>query len=65
VVGGLTLMSRLVAQLPASGAGFAALEVGAGQASAVAQLLRDAGFGDVRFVRDLARHERIAVGHRA
>jgi release factor glutamine methyltransferase len=65
VVGGLALTSKLVAQLPASGASFAALEVGADQAPAVAQLLRDAGFGDVRFVRDLARHERVAVGRRA
>jgi release factor glutamine methyltransferase len=65
VVGGLRLMSRLVAQLPGSGAPFAALEVGAGQAPEVARLLRGAGFGDVGFVRDLARHERVVVGRRA
>jgi release factor glutamine methyltransferase len=65
VVAGLRLMSRLVAQLPDSGARFAALEVGAGQAPDVARLMGEAGFGDVRFVRDLARHERVVVGRRA
>ena len=39
-------------------------EVGAGQAAAVAGLLREAGFADVETVRDLAGIERVVVGRR-
>jgi release factor glutamine methyltransferase len=41
-----------------------ALEHGAGQAGAVAELLRAAGFGTVRSERDLAGIERVTVGER-
>lgn len=41
-----------------------AVEVGEGQAPAVAELLREAGFGEVEVRRDLAGIERIVVGHR-
>ncbi|HEX5988917.1 MAG TPA: peptide chain release factor N(5)-glutamine methyltransferase [Solirubrobacterales bacterium] len=39
-----------------------AVEVGEGQAPAVASLMRDAGFGDVETRRDLAGIERVVVG---
>jgi release factor glutamine methyltransferase len=38
------------------------LEVGAGQADAVAALLAQAGFARVERLRDLAGHERVVVG---
>jgi methylase of polypeptide subunit release factors len=41
-----------------------ALEVGAGQAGAVAALLRDAGARDVDARRDLAGIERVVVAKR-
>jgi release factor glutamine methyltransferase len=41
-----------------------ALEVGAGQAAAVGELLRQAGFADVAARRDLAGIERVVVGAR-
>jgi release factor glutamine methyltransferase len=41
-----------------------ALEQGAGQAPAVAELMRVAGFADVRAERDLAGIERVVVGER-
>jgi release factor glutamine methyltransferase len=41
-----------------------ALEVGAGQAPPVAELMRAAGFPDVRSERDLAGIERLVVGER-
>jgi release factor glutamine methyltransferase len=41
-----------------------ALEVGAGQADAVAQLVHEAGFRSVERLRDLAGHERVVVGRR-
>jgi release factor glutamine methyltransferase len=60
---GLAAISALTAQLaerhtPAT----VALEVGAGQGGAVAQMLRDAGFARVHCVRDLAGIERAVVG---
>ncbi|MFN8161175.1 MAG: peptide chain release factor N(5)-glutamine methyltransferase [Solirubrobacterales bacterium] len=42
----------------------AALEVGAGQAGAVGELLRDAGFGSAEARRDLAGIERVVVARR-
>ncbi|MGA2166432.1 MAG: peptide chain release factor N(5)-glutamine methyltransferase, partial [Solirubrobacteraceae bacterium] len=42
----------------------AALEVGAGQADAVAELMRAAGFPTVRIERDLGGIERVVVGTR-
>jgi release factor glutamine methyltransferase len=44
--------------------GMVALEVGAGQASAVAELIRLAGFPKVRAERDLTAIERVVVGER-
>ena len=42
-----------------------ALEVGAGQAAVVGELMRAAGFPSVRAERDLAGIERVVVGERA
>ncbi len=62
---GLSAIRRLAAQLALRpSARFAALEVGAGQAPAVAELLRDSGFEEVRSERDLAGIERVVVGER-
>ena len=43
---------------------FLALEVGAGQAATVAELVRRAGFDAVRFERDLARIQRVVIAER-
>jgi release factor glutamine methyltransferase len=43
---------------------FLAMEVGAGQAAAVAALTRAAGFDAIRFERDLARIQRVVVAER-
>lgn len=43
---------------------FLAMEVGAGQAPAVAALTRAAGFDAIRFERDLARIQRVVVAER-
>jgi release factor glutamine methyltransferase len=59
---GLALLRRLVGML--DGVPLVALEVGFDQASAVAELLRDAGFDRVERRRDLAGHERVVVGRR-
>ncbi len=62
---GLATIRRLVAQLAArERVRLAALEVGAGQAEAVSELLRAAGFPAVRAERDLAGIERVVVGER-
>jgi release factor glutamine methyltransferase len=42
--------------------GVLALELGAGQASAVAQILKEAGFTDVRRKKDYGGHERVVSG---
>jgi release factor glutamine methyltransferase len=57
---GLDVIRRLV--VAASGVPFLAMEVGAGQAVAVAELVRVGGWRDVETVRDLAGHERVVVG---
>lgn len=44
--------------------GAVAVEVGEGQAPAVAELMRDAGFGEVETRRDLAGIERVVLGRR-
>lgn len=59
---GLSVIRRLVEGL--AGTRFVALEVGEGQASAVASLLAGAGFASVRRKRDLAGIERVVVGER-
>jgi release factor glutamine methyltransferase len=62
---GLATIRALLAQLAArERVGLAALEVGAGQAPAVGELLRGAGFGTVRVERDLAGIQRVVVGAR-
>jgi release factor glutamine methyltransferase len=60
---GLAAISALLDQLaPRAGVRAVALEVGAGQASAVAQMVLAAGFARVRVKRDLAGMERVVVG---
>ena len=61
---GFDVLRRLAPAAARAGARFAALEVGAGQAPAVAELLRGAGFASVESVRDLAGIERVVVGRR-
>jgi release factor glutamine methyltransferase len=60
--GGLALVRALVAQLEAIE--FVALEIGEGQAGAVASLLGQAGYLSVQRRRDLAGIERVVVGRR-
>ncbi|MGB2710867.1 MAG: peptide chain release factor N(5)-glutamine methyltransferase, partial [Conexibacter sp.] len=60
---GLAVIRRLV-PAAAARARFVALEVGAGQAPAVAQLMRRAGLDEVAAHRDLAGIERVVVGRR-
>jgi release factor glutamine methyltransferase len=60
---GLDVIRRLV-PAAAARAPFVALEVGAGQAAAVGELLRDAGMGEIEVRRDLAGVERVVVGRR-
>ncbi len=62
---GLSAIRLLLAQLAGRGrVRLAALEVGAGQAEAVGELLGAAGFRAVRAERDLAGIERVVVGER-
>ena len=62
---GLSQIRRLLAQLaPRGRARTVALEIGAGQAPAVSELLADAGFRLVSSRRDLAGIERVIVGAR-
>jgi release factor glutamine methyltransferase len=61
---GLDVIRRLVPEAAARGARFVALEVGQGQATVVAQLLRNAGFDRPEVVADLAGIARVVVGWR-
>jgi release factor glutamine methyltransferase len=62
---GLAAIGELVAQAaPRARVRLLVLEIGAGQAGAVAELLRAAGFGSVHSERDLAGIERVVVGER-
>jgi release factor glutamine methyltransferase len=62
---GLDVLRRLTALLvDRPRVRFVALEVGFGQATAVAELLRQAAFSRIEIRRDLAGHERIVVGRR-
>jgi release factor glutamine methyltransferase len=62
---GLDAIRLLLTQLTArERVHFVALEVGAGQAGAVAGLMRDARFATVRVACDLAGIERVVVGER-
>ena len=62
--GGLDVIRRLLPAAGATAAHTVALEIGAGQAGAVAALVRDAGFPSVDVTRDLAGIERVVVGRR-
>ncbi len=62
---GLAAIRALLAQLAAcEQVRFVALELGAGQAQAVSELVRAAGFGDLETLRDLAGIERVVAGSR-
>jgi release factor glutamine methyltransferase len=61
---GLGVIRRLVPAAAAAGARLVAIEVGAGQAAAVAALMGAAGFERVQARRDLAGIERVVVGRR-
>ena len=61
---GLDVIRRLVPAAADAGARLLAIEVGDGQADAVAQLMRAAGFVSVHGRRDLAGIERVVVGTR-
>jgi release factor glutamine methyltransferase len=61
---GLAVIRRLAAAAGATAARFLALEVGAGQAAAVAGVMRAAGFAETELRRDLGGIERVVVGRR-
>jgi release factor glutamine methyltransferase len=61
---GLDVIRRLVDAVAVTSAPLVAVEVGAGQAGAVGELMRRAGFADVSSRRDLAGIERVVVGRR-
>ncbi len=61
---GLDVVRRLVPAVAATRARLLALEIGAGQAREVREIVRDAGFRDVQARRDLAGVERVVVGRR-
>jgi release factor glutamine methyltransferase len=61
---GLEVYERLAPAAAATGAQFAAFEVGDGQASNVADLLRAAGWERIAVVPDLAGIERVVVARR-
>jgi release factor glutamine methyltransferase len=61
---GLSFIRRLAPAAAATGAPLLALEVGFGQAGAVAEIVRAAGFRETRAVADLAGIERVVVGRR-
>jgi release factor glutamine methyltransferase len=63
---GLSTIRALLAQLvDLPQVRLLALEIGAGQAPAVAELARAAGFDAIRFERDLARIQRVVVAERS
>jgi release factor glutamine methyltransferase len=64
--GGLEAIAALLSALASDGteAGALALEVGAGQATMVRELVRGAGYDQVEARLDLAGTERVVVGHR-
>jgi release factor glutamine methyltransferase len=63
---GLDTIRALIEQVAArERVALVALEIGAGQAQAVGEMIRGAGFEDVRAERDLAGIERVIVGERA
>lgn len=58
---GLDAYRRLLPAAAALGAGLVVVEVGAGQAAAVEELARAAGYSGVEVERDLAGHERVVT----
>jgi release factor glutamine methyltransferase len=61
---GLDVIRRLLPAVGATAARVVALEVGAGQAPAVAALMVEAGFDEVSVVRDYGAIDRVLVGRR-
>jgi release factor glutamine methyltransferase len=61
---GLDVIAPLTVAAARAGARRLALEVGAGQAADVAELVRQAGFPEIRTVADLAGIERVVEGRR-
>ena len=61
---GLDVIRRLAPAAAGSGATLLALEVGFGQAAAVAEIARGAGFPRTEAISDLAGIERVVVGRR-
>jgi release factor glutamine methyltransferase len=61
---GLDVIRRLLPAAGATAAHTVALEIGAGQSAAVAELIREAGFPEVATIADLAGIERVLVGSR-
>ena len=61
---GLDVIRPLVAAAAQSEARLLGIELGAGQAGAVAELVAAAGFTEVAAHRDLAGIERVVVGER-
>lgn len=61
---GLDVVRELIVQAAATDAPLLALEIGAGQADEVRELVRAAGFHDVAARRDLSGIERVVVGRR-
>jgi release factor glutamine methyltransferase len=61
---GLDVVRRIATAAPGRlvTGGLLALEIGDGQGPAVHSLLEAAGYGSVRIERDLARHDRLALG---
>jgi len=61
---GLDVVRRIAEEAPRRlvPGGLLALEIGDGQGPAVHSLLEAAGYGSVRIERDLARHDRLALG---
>ncbi len=61
---GLEVVRRITREAPTRlvPGGLLALEIGDGQGPAVHSLLEAAGYGSVRIERDLARHDRLALG---
>lgn len=61
---GLDVVRRIAEEAPRRlvPGGLLALEIGDGQGPAVRSLLEAAGYGSVRIERDLARHDRLALG---
>lgn len=64
---GVTLIARVVTEaLPRlKPGGLLAMEIGEDEGAAVKELLVRAGYHDVKIEKDLARHERLALGRRA